>query len=107
MNKIKKFNENYDFDDDGLDDGVYDITDIDYLFVYYRTDIKKIEEFKKKYPNWYECTAYGVEGLYLLSEKPTKEIKIDNNYHPNFEGHGTLTVIDNCPRRIIIIGEND
>lgn len=107
MEHIKRFNEAYGFDQKGIREGVYDITGIDYLSVDWNTKEDDIENFKKKYPDGYQCNAYGVDGYYLLSEKPTVMVPIDNRGYPNFEGHGTLTVIDNCPRTIIIIGQND
>lgn len=108
--KVSKYyskqNEAYEFDEDGIQDGVYDITGIDFLLINQRTDKAKIEEFKSKYPDGYQCENYDI-GIYYLSEKPTKRIPIDNRGYPNFEGHGTLTVIDNCPKTILVIGQND
>ncbi len=51
------------------------------------------------------ATSYDTNICLLLSEKPQK-------FKPNmqgggFEGHGTTALIDDCPKRFLILGQND
>lgn len=70
--------------------------------------IKEIEHFisimngKKEV---FMAYAYDTDCCLLFSEKPEK-------FKPTmkgggFEGHGTTALIDDCPKRILILGEND
>lgn len=106
IKKFKQINENYD-EKIELKSGVYDLTNIESLLVNYNTPREDIDLFKDNHPNGVKVVSYGVEGYYLFSEEPLRLINVENTMYPNFEGHGTLTVVNDCPRRILIIGEND
>ncbi len=80
---------------------------------FYRSDIleekkKEIEEFinsTKDKKEIYMANAYETSSCLLFSEKP-KEIKL-NIKGDGFEGHGTTAFIDDCPKRLLILGQND
>ncbi len=109
-----------------IDDGFYTISDSmiclqvnfnwsDVVAVWhcYRDDvkeekIKEIEQFIDTVKNKsviYMANAYGTSNCLLLSEQPQK-IKL-NIIGGGFEGHGTTAFIDNCPKRLLILGQND
>lgn len=91
-----------------LDDGVYDLEGIKFLLINSKTVKANVKRLLEQYPNTAcLCSTYNVEATYLLSRKPQLKVQIDNRSYPNFQGHGTLTVIKNCPRNILIIGQND
>jgi len=86
-----------------LDYGVWDISDIEFLEI---GNENKIFDFKCKHPEWVIADGYGLECSVILSKKPNR-IEYDDLHGCSFEGHGTLAVIDNCPKKILIMGEND
>ncbi len=135
MKKINKFNQfslNEQVDDDPgasireynqllrsvlqsknyVSDGVYDISELDYCdpAIGWRPKKSLIEKkfnelkyFIEKYPNFAVAKAYQTEYPLLISEMPTKQIK----YIGSGFNHGSNNIIDNCPKRILICGEDD
>lgn len=137
MKKIKKFNEDLeDYKDeiikmvidtqpsykimgflrdkiDYVPDGVWDISNIEYIplmiGIWRPTEkqksdhIKKLSDFISEYPNFVIADAYQTEYPILLSEKPN--IRVD--YIGSGFNHGSNNIIDNCPKRILICGEDD
>ncbi len=69
---------------------------------------KEIEEFinsTKDKKEIYMANAYETSSCLLLSEKPEKiKLKMEGG---GFEGHGTTAFIDDCPKRLLILGQND
>lgn len=98
---------------DSVGDGVWDISDIEYMPLMLNTwkpteeqkadHSKKLIDFITKYPNCAIADAYQTEYPILLSEKPTVNVK----YIGSGFNHGSNNVIDNCPKRILICGEDD
>lgn len=137
--RIRKFNES---SDEGIDirdimrkgkyipDGVWDISDIEYVSLIYPhtkkyvpgennmrgnwIDIENKDEiiknweqsiisFIEKYPDYAVADAYQTETPFLLSKLPTKSV----DYKGSGFNHGSNNIIDNCPTRILICGEDD
>lgn len=114
---------------DYVPDGVYDISDIEYFVpdpprskkwvgrnvtASGYEDLPNAKElmdkwnkefinFIKKYPNFVIADAYQTEYPLFLSEMPTKKVK----YIGSGFNHGSNNIIDNCPKRILICGEDD
>jgi hypothetical protein len=105
---------------DYVTDGVWDISDIDFIEVspqYVRVDkswrkltneelnnhIEKLSDFLDKYPNCVIADAYQTNHPFLLERKPT--IKVD--YLGSGFNHGSNNIIESCPKRILICGEDD
>ncbi len=106
--------------DSYIESGVYNISDIEYFEVQYpvhvvdgiqRSDskitedyvalVKGIEEFVSKHPNACLASAFETEKYIILSEKPTKIVE----YKGSGFAHGSTNIIDNCPKRILILEE--
>lgn len=64
---------------------------------------KRLTDFITKYPNFVIANAYQTEHPLFLSEKPTVSVK----YIGSGFNHGSNNIIDNCPKRILICGEDD
>jgi hypothetical protein len=101
-----------------IEDGVYDISNLETLKVEYpihvidgkqRKDeyiskdyiklISNIEEFVKKYPNSYLASAYETESYVIVSDKPSKAL----DYTGSGFSHGSTNLIENCPSKILIL----
>lgn len=52
--------------------------------------------------------AYGYQTImgFLLSERPVK-LSPNQLLGGGFEGHGTTAIINDCPKRLLILGQND
>ena len=93
-------------------DGVFDISDIDFInpnMPWKPSDEQMTEYYNsmkvwvEKYPNFVIAEAYQTEYPLFLSEMPTKVIE----YVGSGFNHGSNNIIDNCPKRILICGEDD
>jgi hypothetical protein len=101
-----------------VEDGVYDISNIEHFDVQYpahisngkqRTEAKITEDYKKlvegieefvaKHPNACLASAYETESYVILSEKPTKVVE----YKGSGFSHGSTNIIDNCPSKVLIL----
>ena len=86
-------------------DGIYDVSNLEYIEVEEICgDYKKdVINFIRKYPNFYYASAYETNTVILLSDKPI-ELNI-----PQIGGfnYGTTAVLDNCPKTLLILAEND
>jgi hypothetical protein len=104
-----------DFDDEEklLDDGIWIVPDnCETLFVEgeynnleaYPTALEQANTFAEKYPDYVIASSYEVFGFFLLSKKPRV-------YNKNWEGsgfnHGSCNLLNNCPKRLLILAEND
>lgn len=106
------------FKDKFVEDGVYDVSNIECFSVDYplhkingkqRKDekisedyvklVQGIEEFVAKHPNACIASAYETERYILLSEKPTAIVE----YKGSGFSHGSTNVIENCPGKILIL----
>lgn len=96
-----------------LSDGMYDvIDDIETLFVFAFTPIgNKIEatkeeiiEFINKYPQCVIASSYETNVVILLSRAPKR---IPLNYAGSGFNYGSTNLIENAPRRLLILAEND
>jgi hypothetical protein len=92
-----------------VDDGVWDISDIEYISLVPNGDgkdpehLEELSKFLDKYPNPFVADAYETEYPFLLSAEPTKRVEfIGSGFN-----YGSNNIIDNCPKRILICGEND
>lgn len=65
--------------------------------------IEKLSEFLDKYPNCVIADAYQTEHPFLLARKPTVTV----NYLGSGFNRGSNNIIENCPKRILICGEDD
>jgi hypothetical protein len=99
-------------DKNHVGDGVFDISDIDFInpnMPWKPSDEQMIEYYNsmklwvEKYPNFVIAEAYQTEYPLFLSEMPTKVIE----YVGSGFNHGSNNIIDNCPKRILICGEDD
>ena len=109
MKNIKRFNEANDEDDDEdryVQDGVWDLEDIEVINAGYPSKKTELDKFKEKYPNYATAEPYDTQGRILLSKKPTKKVKY-TDFASSFEGHGSCAMIENCPKRILILGQAD
>lgn len=105
---------------DYVPDGVWDISDIDFIEVSpqyvmvgkswrkltneeLNNHIEKLSEFLDKYPNCVIADAYQTQHPFLLARKPTVTV----NYLGSGFNRGSNNIIENCPKRILICGEDD
>jgi hypothetical protein len=93
-----------------LEDGYYDVTDMEYIDLgvdhLRRTATKEAEEFVERHSDkevW-AVSAYETYTVMLFAGKPRK-INILAAGKP--VGHGACTVLDNCPKSILLVAEND
>lgn len=86
---------------DYVPDGVWDISDID--FIELKSNLENLSNFLNKYPDCVIADAYQTEYPFLLATKPTIKVK----YIGSGFNHGSNNIIDNCPKRILICGEDD
>jgi hypothetical protein len=110
MGKIRRFNEQNEEsepeDKRWVNDGVWDLEDIEVLDVETKSGREKAKEFKEKYPDWAIASPYDTMAEILLSRKPTKFLKY-TDFSNSFEGHGSCAMIEDCPKRILILGQSD
>lgn len=93
-------------EDKYLDEGIYDVTNIE--FFSFNEDEKKIkhEEIQKfilDHPNYMIADAYDIYFTFILAEKPNQ---IRTSIGSGFN-YGSNNIITNCPQSILIIAEND
>lgn len=98
---------------DYVPDGVWDISNIEFIELVWENlkiqeeevqeHLNNLSEFITKYPNCVIADAYQTESPFLLSEKPTVQV----SYIGSGFNHGSNNIIDNCPKRILICGEDD
>jgi hypothetical protein len=103
-----------------LNDGVYDISNIDYIafetgskinnvvvgnwnMPANHDKIKIIIDFKTKYPEYAVAEAYETNYIFFLSKKPTKKL----NFTGSGFNYGAGCIINDCPQKILILAEND
>lgn len=72
----------------------------------YRPKKAVVDAFKEKYPDYAIAEPYDTEARILLSRKPKKKIKY-TDFASSFEGQGSCAMIENCPKRILILGQSD
>ena len=64
------------------------------------------EDEISEYPDYAIAAPYDTEVMIYLSRMPTKSVNYED-FGSSFEGHGTCAMIENCPKRILILGGND
>src|SRR4029078_6028339 len=90
-------------------DGVWEVSDLD--FIKTRTDIPNpdielVTNFiRNAGDNLRVANAYETSTVFLLNGDP-KPFK-GGILCVGFEGHGTTALLMNCPKHILILGEND
>lgn len=111
--------EETDLELNHLEDGIYDMTDISHLKLpdpLRDEGITKIKEFVKNYPNFVIANAYETMVTILIAKKPQKlydynfnKIKKDSKIKWDGSGfnYGSTNILDNCPKKILILAEND
>jgi hypothetical protein len=87
-----------------MKDGIYDLEDVEILDIDDNVSNKKKEAFIKKYPNYRKASAYETDYLIYLSKtpKPFKGKNIGSGFN-----YGSTNVLIDCPKRILILAEND
>ncbi len=88
-----------------VDDGVYDVTDIEFI----ETDgmpilTSKIEDFIRRNPDFCVAETYNVDVWFLLAKKPNKFIGEHSGSGFNY---GSSNILQNCPKDILILAQND
>lgn len=68
------------------------------------TNKKDIENFCEKYPNFNIASAYDVPIAFLISQPA---LKFKGKEQGSGWNAGSCNLIENCPKRIIIMGEDD
>jgi len=89
--------------DKNLQDGVYDLTDIEYQDQYEPFCKKQWDEWVQKYPEAVFCSPYNMYRHFLLSKRPSKVEPVGTALIT--EGHATIW--ENCPVRVLIAFESD
>ena len=103
--KAKWMKENEDFlNEHELSDGIYDVTDIAYLDLHKAT-LEEIKEFTREHDNFVYASAYEVDEVFLLAHGP-EAIDTDKWDGSGFN-YGSVNIINNCPKSILILAEND
>lgn len=64
---------------------------------------KSVIDFITKNPNFVVADAYQTEYPFFLAKMPTVKVK----YIGSGFNHGANNIIENCPKRILICGEDD
>lgn len=94
----------------GVSDGIYDVTDIDFLAVYTDSEIGLGIEWIKNHKEFWVADAYETDFPILLSDEPrclnSKKWNKVNWIGSGFN-YGSTNIIRNCPRDILILAEND
>ena len=87
-----------------IPDGVWDIEDIEFIQVIQRVEnTEVIKEFIVKYPTFHVGNAYETGEYFLLSDRPSDLVTtIGGGFN-----YGSTNVIENCPKRILVLAEND
>ena len=113
-----------------VEDGVWDISDIEVFNPQYPTTkkwvpgkagskgvfqdipnaekiiedyLKSLKDFIKRNPNFVIADAYQTEHPFFFFKKSTVSVQ----YIGSGFNHGSNNIIDNCPKRILICGEDD
>jgi len=90
-----------------LRDGIYDVTNISF---YQTTEdermdhLDEIKLFIKDNPEYVIAHAYETYIIFILGRRPEKIINQSTGSGFNY---GSTNIIDNCPRTILILAEND
>lgn len=104
--------EPIDFPDDRvLRDGIYEVSDdIEVLELEGEAqelraeDRTKALKFMARYPDYYMASAYQCYATFLLSKKPNK---FGGEYSGSGFNAGSTNLLSDCPRRVLILAEND
>lgn len=93
-----------------LRDGIYNITNIEYLILDTNIydikgeDVEKIKTFIKKYPGYVVGSAYNTDMTIILSIKPPK---FNGKWSGTGFNYGSTNILTDCPKDILILAEND
>lgn len=85
-----------------VEDGIYDITNIPYVFIEDEQEAKALKFIDKHKEIWI-AQPYDTMGMVLLAAEP-KEIFTRTGTGFNY---GSCNIITDCPRIIMILAEND
>lgn len=90
-----------------LDDGVYDMTGIEFVVDDENKDRNKrnLEGFIKKYPDFLLASAYETDERILVATRPPR-VRVENLLGGGFN-YGSTNIIINCPKTVLILAEND
>lgn len=112
----RKENPQYKYETENrlLKDGIYDVTDIDYLaFEKINWDepekleaIKEVQDFIRKWPNYIVAQAYQARTLFLFATGPENITKKTHKEGAGFN-YGSCNLLTNCPKSILILAEDD
>ncbi len=71
--------------------------------------MRKINNFIKRHKNIYIGSAYQCPAIFLFSEKPISLYREDTNFeHIGSDfNHGSSNLLLNCPKRMLILAEDD
>lgn len=108
-----------------IKDGIYDVTDITFLITkrelqynnkkidsknyeeWYETDDEDdeaVQSFINQYPNYVIASAYETSAYIFLAKSPDKFN--GKRYGSGFH-YGSTNILQNCPKDILILAEND
>lgn len=95
-----------------VEDGVYDLTDIEYIRIPDRMDgnhpdYQACLDFVNKHPEFVHASAYETEFDFLLSSMPLKIDRDKTKIIGSGFNYGSTNIIENAPARILILAEND
>lgn len=89
-----------------LGDGIYDVTDIPFYQIdddKIKNHVDGIESFIETNPEYVIASAYDTYYIFILGKKPEK---IKTSIGSGFN-YGSTNIIQNCPKTILILAEND
>ena len=94
-----------------LGDGIYDVTGMKYISLFGgdpcsldEKEVKSALSFLKKYPKAVIASAYETEHTLLISGRPKK---IRTAHVGSGFNCGSTNIINNAPKSILILAEND
>ena len=84
-------------------DGIYDVTDIDFIIA--ESDkLEALIEWTDKRDKFWFASAYQTEYFILYAEEPRK---FKGTWYGNGFNYGSTNVITDCPKSILILAEDD
>jgi hypothetical protein len=103
-----------DYSERKLTDGIYDVTGLKSIIINIgidcvmkdikSTQYKQYLEFTIENPEYVICSAYETDETILLNKRPEK---FNGKIKGSGFNYGSTTIIQNCPKDILILAEND
>ena len=99
-NTIKLLDKPYLFIEE---DGIFDVSDINYIVVDNR-EVKKVINWIKEKNKFWIASAYATKTEILFAKKPKK---FKGNQEGSGFSYGSTNILTNCPKNILILAQND